>query len=71
MSAEDEIVETLQDINARLRDALDEMRKKRKENTELTAEDKAKIKELYNIIVSMRRNITSFINRDTKQSKLF
>ena len=71
MSSEDEIVATLQDINARLQDILAQMRKKRKANTDLTEEDRAKITELYNNIVSMKENIISFINRDTRQSTLF
>ena len=71
VSSEDEIVATLQDINARLQDILAQMRKKRKANTDLTEEDRAKITELYNNIVSMKENIISFINRDTRQSTLF
>lgn len=71
MSPEDEIVATLQDINARLQDILAQMRKKRKANTELSEEDRAKITELYNNIISMKENIISFINRDTRQSTLF
>ena len=70
MSDEAEIVETLQDINSRLRTILTEIKAKRKANKQLDSQDTNTLNNIYNELIKTTNTIKGYLNKDTKQTKL-
>ncbi len=70
MSDEAEIVETLQDMNSRLRTILAEIKAKRKANKQLDSQDTNTLNNIYNELIKTTNTIKGYLNKDSKQSKL-
>ena len=71
MSDEAEIIETLQDMNSRLRTILDELNAKRKGKNQLESQDIATLNNIYNELIQTTNTIKRYLNKDTKQTTLF
>ena len=70
MSDEAEIVETLQDMNSRLRTILAEIKAKRKANKQLDSQDTNTLNNIYNELIKTTNTIKGYLNKDSKQTKL-
>jgi len=70
VSDEAQIVETLQDMNSRLRTILAEIKAKRKANKQLDSQDINTLNNIYNELIKTTNTIKGYLNKDTKQSKL-
>ena len=70
MSSEEQIVETLQDMNSRLHTILKEIKSKRKANKQLDSQDNTILNHIYNELIKTTNTIKGYLNKDTKQSKL-
>ena len=70
MSSEEQIVETLQDMNSRLHTILKEIKSKRKANKQLDSQDNTILNNIYNELIKTTNTIKGYLNKDTKQSKL-
>ena len=71
MSDEAEIIETLQDMNSRLRTILDELNAKRKGKKQLESQYIATLNNIYNELIQTTNTIKRYLNKDTKQTTLF
>ena len=47
------------------------MRQKRKNNTQFDEKERNTLNQMYNKLKELKQNIYSFINKDTRQTKLF
>ncbi len=70
MSDEEQIIETLQDMNSRLHTILGEIKAKRKTNKQLESQDITTLNNIYNELIKTTNTIKSYLNKDTKQTKL-
>ena len=70
MSSEEQIVETLQDMNSWLHTILKEIKAKRKANKQLDSQDNTILNNIYNELIKTTNTIKGYLNKDTKQSKL-
>lgn len=68
---ESEIIETLQDMNSRLRTILGEIKAKRKGKNQLESQDIATLNNIYNELIQTTNTIKRYLNKDTKQTTLF
>ncbi len=68
---ESEIIETLQDMNSRLRTILGELNAKRKGKNQLESQDIATLNNIYNELIQTTNTIKRYLNKDTKQTTLF
>ena len=68
---ESEIIETLQDMNSRLRTILDELNAKRKGKNQLESQDIDTLNNIYNELIQTTNTIKRYLNKDTKQTTLF
>ena len=68
---ESEIIETLQDMNSRLRTILDELNAKRKGENQLESQDIDTLNNIYNELIQTTNTIKRYLNKDTKQTTLF
>ena len=71
MAEESEIIETLQDMNSRLRTILDELNAKRKGENQLESQDIDTLNNIYNELIQTTNTIKRYLNKDTKQTTLF
>ena len=71
MADESEIIETLQDMNSRLRTILDELNAKRKGENQLESQDIDTLNNIYNELIQTTNTIKRYLNKDTKQTTLF
>ena len=71
MADESEIIETLQDMNSRLRTILDELNAKRKGENQLESQDIDTLNNIYNELIQTTNTIKRYLNKDTKQRTLF
>ena len=71
MSDEAKIIETLQDMNSRLRTILDELNAKRKGKNQLESQDIDTLNNIYNELIQTTNTIKRYLNKDTKQTTLF
>ncbi len=71
MADESEIIETLQDMNSRLRTILDELNAKRKGKNQLESQDIDTLNNIYNELIQTTNTIKRYLNKDTKQTTLF
>jgi len=70
VSSEEQIVETLQDMNSRLHTILKEIKAKRRANKQLDSQDNTILNNIYNELIKTTNTIKGYLNKDTKQSKL-
>ena len=68
---ESEIIETLQDMNSRLRTILDELNAKRRGENQLESQDIDTLNNIYNELIQTTNTIKRYLNKDTKQRTLF
>ena len=68
---ESEIIETLQDMNSRLRTILDELNAKRRGENQLESQDIDTLNNIYNELIQTTNTIKRYLNKDTKQTTLF
>ena len=68
---ESEIIETLQDMNSRLRTILGELNAKRKGKNQLESQDIDTLNNIYNELIQTTNTIKRYLNKDTKQTTLF
>lgn len=71
MSDEAEIIETLQDMNSRLRTILDELNAKRRGENQLESQDIDTLNNIYNELIQTINTVKRYLNKDTKQTTLF
>lgn len=71
MVSEEELSDILGDYITELETILSKMRKKRKNNTQFDEAERNTLNQMYNKLKELKQNIYSFINKDTKQTKLF
>ena len=71
MADESEIIETLQDMNSRLRTILDELNAKRRGKNQLESQDIDTLNNIYNELIQTTNTIKRYLNKDTKQRTLF
>ena len=71
MADESEIIETLQDMNSRLRTILGELNAKRKGKNQLESQDIDTLNNIYNELIQTTNTIKRYLNKDTKQTTLF
>ena len=71
MADESEIIETLQDMNSRLRTILDELNAKRRGENQLESQDIDTLNNIYNELIQTTNTIKRYLNKDTKQRTLF
>ena len=71
MADESEIIETLQDMNSRLRTILGELNAKRKGENQLESQDIDTLNNIYNELIQTTNTIKRYLNKDTKQTTLF
>ena len=71
VSDEAKIIETLQDMNSRLRTILDELNAKRKGKNQLESQDIDTLNNIYNELIQTTNTIKRYLNKDTKQTTLF
>ena len=71
MADESEIIETLQDMNSRLRTILDELNAKRRGENQLESQDIDTLNNIYNELIQTTNTIKRYLNKDTKQTTLF
>jgi hypothetical protein len=70
VSPEEQIIETLQDMNSRLHTILREIKVKKKANKQLDSQDNTILNNIYNELIKTTNTIKGYLNKDTKQSKL-
>jgi len=71
VSDEAEIIETLQDMNSRLRTILDELNAKRRGENQLESQDIDTLNNIYNELIQTINTVKRYLNKDTKQTTLF